>query len=125
MVSYITTGAQVPEGANSVVKVEDTTLENGNLVRITVDVNAGENVRQIGSDIRSPSLLLPPLPHIITVQESSSSLLEPNSVPRRSDSWPQWELLRYLFLTAPLSQQSRSTGTVPPETHHRSHEHWR
>jgi hypothetical protein len=58
-VSYITTGSRVPEGANAVVKVEDTKRENEGLVMIKVDVKKGENVRLVGSDIRFSFLLLP------------------------------------------------------------------
>ena len=70
---YITTGARLPEGCNAVIKVnyfentdeqllililqvEDTENVNGNelekQVNLKVFVNAGSNVRQIGSDMR-------------------------------------------------------------------------
>jgi hypothetical protein len=51
MISYITTGSRVPDGANAVVKVEDTRSEGG-FVTIKVDVKDGENIRLVGSDIR-------------------------------------------------------------------------
>lgn len=53
-VCYITTGAQLPAGANAVVKVEDTERVEVNgrtMIRIKVDAVAGQHVRQIGSDI--------------------------------------------------------------------------
>lgn len=52
MISYITTGSRVPDGANAVVKVEDTEREDI-FATIKVDVKDGENVRLVGSDIRS------------------------------------------------------------------------
>lgn len=59
-ISYITTGSQVPEGANSVVKVEDTEMvskEEG-IVSIQVEVKPGENIRTIGSDISPGELII-------------------------------------------------------------------
>lgn len=59
-VVYITTGAMVPEGADAVVKIEDTT--NGEIssniaeetkVEIMVKVPVGANIRQIGCDIQA------------------------------------------------------------------------
>lgn len=54
-VSYITTGAALPAGANAVVKIEDTQrVDNSSgeaVVGIKVAIQVGENVRQIGSDI--------------------------------------------------------------------------
>jgi len=53
-VSYITTGAMLPTGANAVVKVEDTekvTNDEGVFVNIKVGATIGNHVRQIGSDI--------------------------------------------------------------------------
>lgn len=64
MVSYITTGARVPPGANAVVKIEDTEsvegVNNSNeaSVRIQVRVDEGTNVRAIGCDIQTNELIL-------------------------------------------------------------------
>jgi gephyrin len=97
-VVYITTGARMPEGADAVIKVEDTAdaVENNNeqnsnsdvqitslseldrrmpsssekFVKINVDVEkAGVNVRQIGSDIAVGEVLV-----------SSGQILEPAEV---------------------------------------------
>ena len=54
----IMTGAVVPEGADAVVPVEDTTVEGG-LVTITRRRAAGEYVRERGSDIAAGTQLLP------------------------------------------------------------------
>ncbi len=56
-VSYITTGAPLPEGANAVVRVEDTE-PMGDQVRIRVGVETGDNVRQEGSDLASGQRLI-------------------------------------------------------------------
>jgi gephyrin len=56
-VAYITTGAMLPEGANAVVKVE-VTERVGEIVSIKEGVLAGENVREIGSDIAQGEALL-------------------------------------------------------------------
>jgi len=53
-VSYITTGAMLPTGANTIVKVEDTekiNTDDGVFVNIKVRATVGTHVRQIGSDI--------------------------------------------------------------------------
>jgi molybdopterin molybdotransferase len=47
----IMTGAAIPEGADAVVMVEDTTSD-GDQVRIQVAANPGQNVRRAGSDVR-------------------------------------------------------------------------
>lgn len=57
-VCYITTGAKVPEGANAVIKVEDTTFVSEDQVQIHVDCAEGANIRQIGSDIAVGDVLL-------------------------------------------------------------------
>ena len=65
-VAYITTGAMVPEGANAVVKIEDTTAvdaatdaqQQEKSVKIDVVVPVGSNIRQIGSDIQSGEVIL-------------------------------------------------------------------
>lgn len=57
---YITTGAKVPEGANAVVKIEDTsavqqidTATTESQVNIAVKAPVGCNIRQIGCDIQA------------------------------------------------------------------------
>ncbi|KAG8627830.1 hypothetical protein KVT40_003703 [Elsinoe batatas] len=65
-VARITTGAPLPPGATSVVMVEDTRLvsttpdgtEEATIEILTSAVVPGENVREIGSDVPSGSLLL-------------------------------------------------------------------
>jgi gephyrin len=66
-VSYITTGAMLPTGANAVVKIEDTELyyqdksnKNGKsiFVVIKVHVGIGTHIRQIGSDIMQNETVL-------------------------------------------------------------------
>lgn len=60
--AYITTGARLPVGANAVIKIEDVTLLCANDGKSTVifnhDVHPGENVREIGSDLKKGDLLL-------------------------------------------------------------------
>jgi molybdopterin biosynthesis enzyme len=51
-VSYITTGAMLPEGSNAVVKIEDTEKE-GDAVRIKKSVAVGTDIRGVGTDIRA------------------------------------------------------------------------
>lgn len=51
-VSYIATGAKLPDSANAVVKIEETSKIGGDEVEIKVAVKAGDHVRQIGSDIQ-------------------------------------------------------------------------
>ncbi len=65
-IARITTGAPLPPGANSVVMVEDTLLktmtEDGNEEKdveiLAEGVKAGENVREIGSDIKKGEIIL-------------------------------------------------------------------
>jgi len=57
-VAYITTGAKVPEGANAVIKVEDTSYVSEDEVTINVSCTEGANIRQIGSDIAVGDVLL-------------------------------------------------------------------
>lgn len=65
-VAYITTGSPVPDGADAVVKIEDTdgvySEENGAkkeiAVKILKGVSAGTNIRDIGSDIQPEELLV-------------------------------------------------------------------
>jgi molybdopterin molybdotransferase len=54
----IMTGAAVPAGADAVVPVEDTTAE-GETVTITRSRDAGEYVRDAGSDLAAGAVLLP------------------------------------------------------------------
>ena len=55
----IMTGAPIPEGADAVVPVEDTTVSAENTVTIASDWAAGAYVRDVGSDLRAGDLLLP------------------------------------------------------------------
>jgi len=56
----IMTGAPVPPGADSVVRVEDTDAEStAGVVLIRDDRDAGQNVRPAGQDMRPGELLLP------------------------------------------------------------------
>ncbi|MGI0150239.1 MAG: molybdopterin molybdotransferase MoeA [Thermoplasmata archaeon] len=55
--SEIATGATLPPGADSVVRVEDTERE-GNRVMIFAPVRAGENVAARGSDIQRGSIVI-------------------------------------------------------------------
>jgi len=63
-VSYITTGAPVPDGAVAVVKVEDTdppTESQGNIlnyVNVRTTSTVGKWIREIGSDIAAGSVVL-------------------------------------------------------------------
>ena len=56
--SYITTGAPLPEGADAVVMVEDTD-PRGNQVHIKRAVSPGTDVRPVGSDLETGTLVLP------------------------------------------------------------------
>lgn len=53
----IMTGAPVPEGADAVVMIEDTRMENGQVV-IQRSVRAGDNIRPIGVDVGRGDLVL-------------------------------------------------------------------
>jgi molybdopterin molybdotransferase len=55
----ISTGAMVPEGADSVVQVEDTSSRDGS-VEVGVTVEPGRNVRRTGEDVRSGESVIPP-----------------------------------------------------------------
>ncbi|KAI3335223.1 molybdenum cofactor synthesis domain-containing protein [Ustulina deusta] len=65
-IARITTGAPLPPGATSVIMVEDTVLrtmtddgKEEKEVQITVDgVREGENIREIGSDIKAEDVVL-------------------------------------------------------------------
>ncbi|MBN2398200.1 MAG: molybdopterin molybdotransferase MoeA, partial [Deltaproteobacteria bacterium] len=53
----IMTGAPLPEGADAVVKVEDTTCDDDR-VHISVPLAYGENVRYAGEDVRAGNLII-------------------------------------------------------------------
>jgi molybdenum cofactor synthesis domain-containing protein len=55
----IMTGAVLPRGADAVVPVEATELAEDHVIIHQEDVTPGENVRQIGSDLRKGDLVLP------------------------------------------------------------------
>ncbi|EGZ11890.1 hypothetical protein PHYSODRAFT_562882 [Phytophthora sojae] len=64
-VSYITTGSPVPDGADAVVKIEDTSSVEGSEtvareveVKILKAVKEGQNIRAIGSDISPGEVLV-------------------------------------------------------------------
>ncbi|GMF11244.1 unnamed protein product [Phytophthora lilii] len=74
-VSYITTGSPVPDGADAVVKVEDTSsvegsekLQREEAVNILKAVKEGQNIRAIGSDI-SPGEVLVDAQELVTAAE--------------------------------------------------------
>ncbi len=53
----ISTGAMLPKGADAVVQVERTTIDD-DIVIPTIDVEAGDNVRRIGDDLRAGQTVL-------------------------------------------------------------------
>ncbi|HPX11730.1 MAG TPA: molybdopterin molybdotransferase MoeA [Syntrophales bacterium] len=53
----IMTGASIPRGADAVVKVEDTEMEDGR-VKFRSPVRKGENVRRSGEDVRMDEIVL-------------------------------------------------------------------
>lgn len=56
----ITTGAPVPAGADAVVKVEATEpAEQNHVIILQEDVADGENVRQVGADLRRGDVVVP------------------------------------------------------------------
>lgn len=66
-VVYITTGSPVPDGADAVVKIEDTSSVEGDAraassqereVNILKAVKAGQNIRPVGSDIQPDEVLV-------------------------------------------------------------------
>ena len=63
-VVYITTGAKLPQGANAVVRIEDTQITPNDdtnekkTVSIKVKIEPGNFVRQIGSDIAKGEVIL-------------------------------------------------------------------
>ena len=62
----ITTGAPLPPGADAVIMVEDTVLysqtddgtEEKEVEILTSEIQAGENVREVGSDVKSGEIIL-------------------------------------------------------------------
>jgi molybdopterin molybdotransferase len=54
----ISTGAMLPDGADAVVRVEDTQMEDG-AVDVVAEVEQGRDVRRAGDDIRSGETVLP------------------------------------------------------------------
>lgn len=65
-IARITTGAPLPPGADAVVMVEDTVLksqtddgqEEREVEILTSEIKAGENVREVGSDVREGDTIL-------------------------------------------------------------------
>ena len=65
-VARITTGAPLPPGATSVIMVEDTVLrsrtddgkEEKEIEVLTADIEPGENVREVGSDVQSGDVIM-------------------------------------------------------------------
>lgn len=55
----IMTGAPLPKGADAVVKVENTEVADESVIIHQEFVQPGENIRQIGSDVRAGQLLVP------------------------------------------------------------------
>lgn len=56
--SEVATGAPMPEGADAVVMVEETTA-SGDAVQLFTTANAGQNIGRQGQDIRKGQLVLP------------------------------------------------------------------
>jgi molybdenum cofactor synthesis domain-containing protein len=56
----IMTGAPLPDGADAVVPVEDTELQEGQEDHVVIhhDVKPGENIRPVGSDVKSGELII-------------------------------------------------------------------
>lgn len=60
-------GGPVPQGADAVVQIEDTQLIPGHdpaRVNISRSAQPGEDVRQVGSDVRQGELVLPAGTHL-------------------------------------------------------------
>lgn len=65
-VARITTGAPLPPGATAVVMVEDTVLrsktddgkEENEIEILTDEIESGENVREVGSDVRAGDIIM-------------------------------------------------------------------
>ena len=56
--SYVATGAPVPEGADSVVMIENVQLQE-DYITITKGITPGENVMKVGYDIKMGNCILP------------------------------------------------------------------
>jgi len=54
----IMTGAPIPEGANAVLRVEDTVREN-NKVKVLVAVPLGQDIRKAGEDVTKGAVIIP------------------------------------------------------------------
>ena len=54
----IMTGAPVPQGADAVLRVEDTQSAGGNLVQIKAAVKAGNDIRYLGENMRNGEIVL-------------------------------------------------------------------
>lgn len=54
----VTTGAPVPAGADAVVMVEETEMQDGQVDILTGDTPAGANIRPVGQDIETGQLVL-------------------------------------------------------------------
>ncbi|MDA0184408.1 molybdopterin molybdotransferase MoeA [Solirubrobacter phytolaccae] len=80
----ISTGAAIPEGADSVLKVEDTTVE-GDTVTSTASVKSGLHIRRRGEDVHAGDVLAKP-GDVLTIPRLSalaSAGVATVSVPRR------------------------------------------
>jgi molybdenum cofactor synthesis domain-containing protein len=57
----IMTGAPIPDGADAVVPIEDTELQEGQDDHVVIlrDVTPGENIRPAGSDVKQGELVIP------------------------------------------------------------------
>lgn len=58
MAARIMTGAPVPDGADAVVRIENTTTEDGHVLIHQEYVAEGENIRPVGSDMRKGDVLV-------------------------------------------------------------------
>lgn len=68
-VAYVTTGGPIPEGADSVVQIEDTeqvadTSNELKHVKILIEVPKGLDIREVGSDIAKDAIVLKSGDHI-------------------------------------------------------------
>ncbi len=55
----VMTGAPIPTGADAVVMVEHTSLEDNGRVRLHIQPVAGDNIRPVGQDLAAGQLVLP------------------------------------------------------------------
>ncbi len=56
--SRIMTGAPIPEGADAVLRMEDTE-KDGNRVKIFVETRSGQDIRSAGEDVREGEVVIP------------------------------------------------------------------